>query len=64
MAAQAHNPALATYFQRGQLRWVGWFAILGAGTVGYMTGHSVGTMAFGDAQKVRNHWIAYTFVKA
>ena len=63
-AACAVNPRLASYFKNGQLRWMEWGALAGSGTAGYMMGQNIGTRVFGDHQRVKNHWMAYTFVKA
>ena len=57
------NPRLVNYFRNGQLRFTDW-ATLGALSGGsYFVGGIAGPMAFGDNQKVTNHWLAYTFVK-
>ena len=63
-AACAINPRMLNYFKNGQLRFMEWALLGGASGAGYVAGQRVGTMAFGDAQAVHNHWMAYTFVKS
>ena len=58
------NPRLATYFKNGQLRWNEWGMLLGSGAAAYMAGQTIGTRVFGNHQAVKNHWLAYNFVKA
>ena len=55
---------MATYFKNGQLKFLEWVCLGGASTIGYLGGNFVGETAFGDAARLRNHWMAYTLVKA
>ena len=61
--ACAVNPRLISYFKNGQLRFYEWMTLGGATSAGYLLGHQIGLNAFGDKQRVTNHWVAYTFVK-
>ena len=63
-AACALNPRLITYFKNGQLRFPEWAMLAGGSATGYFVGGTAGPMMFGDAQAVKNHWLAYTFVKS
>ena len=53
------NPRMLNYFKNGQLRFMEWALLGGMTAFGYMAGQKIGCMAFGDAQKVQNHWMAY-----
>lgn len=57
------NPRLSTYFRNGQLRATEWVTLFAASYFGYQVGHRAGAMFFGDSQKLRNHWMAYHYVK-
>ena len=57
------SPRMATYFKNGQLKFLEWVCLGGTASIGYFGGNYVGQTAFGDAQRVHNHWMAYTFIK-
>ncbi len=57
------RPAIFTYLKNGQLRMWEWGALAGTSFLSYQVGHCEGVWLFGDSQKVRNHWIAYSYVK-
>ena len=58
------NPRLFSHFKNGQLNFREWAMLGGSVFAGAQLGQHVGVYAFGDAQKWRNHWTAYTFVKS
>ena len=59
----AARPKYLTYLRNAQLRSSEW-AIFGATAfVTYRLGYQFGAQAFGDANKVNNHWLAYFYQK-
>ena len=60
---QLRNPAIIKYLTRGQLRPKEWLLLGGVSYASYKLGYLGGMRLAGDAQKVRNHWMAYYFVK-
>ena len=54
---------MATYFKNGQLKAAEWLCLGGAATIGYTGGNFIGVSAFGESQRLHNHWMAYHFVK-
>ena len=59
----AFRPKLLTYLRNAQLRSSEWLLIGGTAFVTYRLGYQFGAMAFGDANKVNNHWLAYFYQK-
>ncbi len=58
------KPSMATYLRNAQLRSSEWMLLGGSAFVGYQGAFWAGKAAFGDRQKVQNHWMAYHFVKS
>ena len=57
-------PRTAAHFRTGNMTFLEW-ACLGTSSLFWYGSASVaGQYAFGDYQRVRNHWMAYTFVKS
>ena len=59
----AFRPKLLTYLRNAQLRSNEWLLIGGTAFITYRLGYQFGAMAFGDANKVNNHWLAYFYQK-
>eukprot|EP00347_Sterkiella_histriomuscorum_P001503 403371784 len=59
----AVRPRYLTYLKNAQLRPLEWLAISGTAFASYHIGYELGARFTGDAQKLRNHWMAYYFVK-
>jgi len=60
----SYHPALRTYLFRGQMKPYDWICLGGTAFTGFKVGQWGGMAIFGDRQKVKNHWMAYTYVKA
>ena len=58
------RPKLLTYLKNAQLRPLEWLTIGAVAYVGHDIGVQAGATIAGDRQKLRNHWMAYYFVKA
>ena len=54
---------LFRYLQNTQLRALEWGALGLTGFVSYRVGYNMGARWFGERQKVKNHWMAYFYVK-
>ncbi len=64
LAVFAGSPRTAAHFRAGNMTFLEW-ACLGSSALFWYGGASMaGQYAFGDYQRVRNHWMAYTFVKS
>ena len=59
----AFRPNLLRYLRNAQLRPLEWVTVGGTALLSYNTSHYVGAQFFGDNQKLRNHWVAYFYVK-
>ena len=60
---QNRQPHLFNLLRTAKLGPNEWLILGGTGYVSYKLGYWSGMRVFGDAQKVRNHWVAYYFVK-
>lgn len=60
----AGAPRTAAHFKNGSLGFYEWACLGTSAAFWYGSASWVGQRTFGDAQKVRNHWMAYTFIKA
>eukprot|EP00356_Strombidium_inclinatum_P011789 CAMPEP_0170491800 /NCGR_PEP_ID=MMETSP0208-20121228/11263_1 /TAXON_ID=197538 /ORGANISM="Strombidium inclinatum, Strain S3" /LENGTH=150 /DNA_ID=CAMNT_0010767435 /DNA_START=11 /DNA_END=463 /DNA_ORIENTATION=- len=58
------SPRITQYWKMGAMRYTEWATLGGAGTAGYWIGHSLSVNYMGQPDKVRNHWVAYNFVKS
>ena len=63
-AVLAGSPRTASHLRSGSLTFLEWTCLGTSAMFWYGSANMAGTMAFGDSQKVRNHWMAYTFVKS
>jgi hypothetical protein len=59
----AARPKLLTYLKYAQLRAQEWTLLGGVAIVSYRVGYNLSVGAFGDSQKVKNHWLAYFYQK-
>ena len=57
------RPRLLIYLKNAQLRPLEWLTIGTTALVSFNVGQHAGAFFVGDAQKLRNHWMAYYFVK-
>lgn len=64
LAVFAGSPRTAAHFRNGSLGFYEWACLLTSGVAWYGGAQMVGNRTFGDSQKLHNHWMAYTFVKA
>ena len=60
----AMSPRMSMYWKTGSMNWMEWLCISGAGTLGYLGGRYVSVNAMGNQAAYKNHWRAYSFVKA
>ena len=60
----AGAPRTAAHFRAGNMTFYEWACIGTSALFWYGSASMAGPMAFGDSQKVRNHWMAYTYIKA
>ena len=51
-------------YTAGQLRWVDWFCLSGAGTLGYLGARTISINSMGNKTAYRNHWLAYSYIKS
>ena len=58
-----YQPHLLQYLRKAQLRPNEWAVVLAASFGSYAVGHFMGTIMFGDRQKLKNHWMAYLYQK-
>jgi len=63
VALFAFRPKYLSYLRNAQLRSHEWLALGATAFVSYRVGYQFGAKAFGDAQKVNNHWMAYFYQK-
>ena len=63
-AVFASSTRTSNYFRNGALRYQDWLCLFGAGYVGYETARQISIAQLGNAAAYRNHWVAYSFVKA
>ena len=59
----AYRPSLLRYLRNGQLRPLEWASIGATALLSYNVSHNVGARLLGDQQRLRNHWVAYFYVK-
>ena len=59
----SYQPQLLKYLRNSQLRAVEFVTIGGVALASYKFGRYLGISFFGDQEKVRNHWMAYYYVK-
>ncbi len=64
LALFAASPRMATHFKNGSLSFNEWVCLGSSTLFWYGSASWVGHRSFGDANKLHNHWMAYTFVKA
>jgi hypothetical protein len=57
------RPRLLTYLKNAQLRPLEWLTIGTTAFVSYRVGYNLNAHIFGESQKVRNHWMAYSYQK-
>lgn len=64
LAVFAGAPRTASHFRNGQSNFAEWLCLGSSAAFWYLGASWVGQKSFGDARKVHNHWMAYTFVKS
>ena len=64
LAVFAGAPRTASHFRNGQCNFNEWLCLGTSAVFWYGSASWVGQRSFGDHQRVRNHWMAYTFVKS
>lgn len=64
LAVFAGSPRTAAHFRTGAMGFNEWACLWASGATWYCAAQLTGVHVFGDAQAVKNHWMAYTFVKA
>lgn len=57
-------PRTASHFRNGQSGFLEWICLGTSAAFWYGSATFVGQRAFGEHQKVQNHWMAYAFVKS
>ena len=63
-AVFASSARMASYWKMGTLAWQEKLCVFGAGLIGYEGARRLSVNALGDPRAYRNHWTAYTYVKA
>ena len=63
-AVLAGSPRTAAHLRSGSMTFLEWACLGTSGAFWYGSSSWAGSVAFGDSQKVRNHWMAYTFIKS
>ena len=60
----ASSGRMGSYWRNGSLKWMEWACLTGTGVGSHYLGLFASTQLLGDAEKVKNHWAAYGFVKS
>lgn len=60
----AGSPKVLSHFRSGQLGAYEFACLFSSGIFWYSAGNVLGKTIWGDANRVRNHWLAYTWIKS
>ena len=60
----AMSPRMASYWRSGSMKWMEWSCLGGAAFLFYTLGLNLSIQQMGDPAKLRNHYTAYSLVKA
>lgn len=58
------SPRTSAHWRMGNCSFQEWACLLSSGVFWYCGGQMLGNRVFGEHQRLRNHWMAYTFVKS